>query len=112
MATGKIVENYIGETRTETDFADHIAKTISADPKGKWIFICDRLNTHASESLVRMVAELIGYRQHLGRKGKDGILKNVKSRKDFLKNRDHRICFVYTPKHCSWHFTSFLNLKN
>lgn len=102
VATGKIVENYIGETRTEIDFANHIAKTISADPKGKWIFICDQLNTHASESLVCMVAELIDFQEPLGIKRKKGILKNVKSRQKFLKNKEHRIYFIYTPKHCSW----------
>jgi hypothetical protein len=26
VATGKIVESYIGKTQTETDFVDHIAK--------------------------------------------------------------------------------------
>jgi transposase len=24
------------------------------------------------------------------------------SRREFLSNSDHRIRFVYTPKHCSW----------
>ena len=35
-------------------------------------------------------------------KGKAGILKNVESRRAFLANGDHRVRFVYTPKHCSW----------
>jgi len=102
VATGKIVESYIGETREEKDFVNHINKTIAADPEGKWIFICDQLNIHASETLVATVANIIGYEGELGVKGKYGVLENVKSRQKFLKNKKHRIYFVYTPKHCSW----------
>ena len=72
----------------------------------QWIFILDGLNTHFSESLVRLVAEMeedgSGATLDLGVKGKEGILKNVESRRAFLSNPDHRVRFVYTPKHCSW----------
>jgi len=37
----------------------------------------------------------------LGKKGKNGILKNMKTWADFL-HPSHRIRFVYTPKHSSW----------
>jgi len=56
-AKGKIVAPSIGPTRTEAEFAAHIAKTIATDPKAEWVFLVDLLNTHQSEALVRLVAE-------------------------------------------------------
>ena len=35
-------------------------QTIASDPEANWIFIVDQLNTHKSESLVRLVAEVCG----------------------------------------------------
>ncbi len=102
VATGAIVESTIQETRDEFDFTIHIAKTIFKDFNGKWIFICDNLNTHMSETLVRYIAKVIDYEGSLGVKNKCGILKSMESRQEFLKDPSHRIRFVYTPKHCSW----------
>jgi hypothetical protein len=102
IATGKILEFRLGDTRNEQDFAAHIARTIAHDPQARWIIFADQLNTHMSESLVRLIAEQIGFDGDLGEKGKSGILQSKKSRKEFLRNPDHRIRFVYTPKHCSW----------
>jgi len=48
------------------------------------------------------VAELCGIKDVLGEKGKSGILGTLASRATFLQCPDHRIRFVYTPKHCSW----------
>lgn len=56
VATGKIISATVGKTRTEIDFANHIENTLSLDPNGQWIFIVDQLNTHKSESLVKLVA--------------------------------------------------------
>jgi hypothetical protein len=102
VATGKQIAPSIGATRTEPDFVAHIAQTVATAPADQWIFITDQLNTHQSESLVRWVAKAIGETCELGEKGKSGILKSMSSRAEFLSNPEHRIRFVYTPKHCSW----------
>lgn len=102
VATGKIISPSIGDTRTEMDFAEHIKRTISAAPKGEWVFVSDQLNTHKSETLVRFVAEQCNIQIDLGEKGKSGILKSIETRTAFLTCPSHRIRFVYTPKHASW----------
>jgi transposase len=102
VATGQIVAPFIGPTRTEKDFDTHIRQTIALDPDGVWVFIVDQLNTHQSESLVRLVAQECQIEDALGVKGKSGILKSMETRKAFLKDASHRIRFVYTPKHTSW----------
>ena len=102
IATGKLVSPSIGATRTEADFLAHISRTIAIDPNGVWVFIVDQLNTHKSESLVRLVAERCGIETDLGIKDKSGILKSMPTRAAFLQDPSHRIRFVYTPKHTSW----------
>jgi transposase len=104
VATGTVIAPTIAATRSEKDFAEHVRQTIATGALDeRWIFILDGLNTHFSEGLVRLVAGLEGTASpELGVKGKDGILKNMESRRAFLSNTDHRVRFVYTPKHCSW----------
>jgi transposase len=102
VTTGQCLAPSIGPTRTEADFAAHIAQTIALDASSPWIFIVDQLNTHMSASLVRLVAQCCALEEDLGEKGKHGILKSKKSRKAFLQQEAHRIRFVYTPKHTSW----------
>ena len=102
VATGAVIEPSLGPTRTEVDFAAHIGRTINSDSKAQWIFIVDQLNTHKSESLVRLVAETCGITEALGVKGQSGILKSMQTRADFLSDESHRIRFVYVPKHSSW----------
>lgn len=103
VATGKIVSPTLGETRTEEDFVRHIKNTVATDPDKSWIFVTDQLNTHKSEGLVRLVADLEGIEQaSLGKKRKRGILKDMKSREAFLTDQKHQVSFVYTPKHSSW----------
>jgi len=80
-----------------------IKETIETDPDAQWVFVVDQLNTHKSESLVLLVATLCGLIDiDLGVKGKSGILKNMETRKAILCNPEHRIRFIYTPKHASW----------
>ena len=74
MATGQVVSPSLGPTRTEADFAAHIAQTIQTDPEATWFFVTDQLNTHQSETLVRLVAEQCGIQEDLGSKGKSGHL--------------------------------------
>jgi len=102
VVTGKIIAPTLSPTRTEDDFVNHIARTVELDPTGRWIFITDQLNTHQSTSLVEFVAKQCGIDSILGVKGKEGILASMKSRKEFLSDKTHRISFVYTPKHASW----------
>jgi transposase len=99
---GRVVKASVQPTRNEQDFTNHIAEVVAHKPEDKWIFITDQLNTHQSESLVRLVAKLSEITIDLGVKGKSGILNSMQSRAQFLSDTNHRIRFVYTPKHSSW----------
>jgi transposase len=102
VALGEVIAPSLGPTRTEADFAAHIEQTIASDPEAEWVFVADQLNTHKSESLVRLVAKHCEIEDDLGIKGKSGILKSMKTRAAFLQDSSHRIRFVYTPKRASW----------
>lgn len=102
IVTGQVVAPSIGPTRTEDDFAAHIAQTVATDPQARWTFITDNLNTHQSATLVKLVADLCALQDDLGVKEKSGILQSMASRSAFLADPTHRVRFVYTPKHSSW----------
>ena len=102
VASGQIVAPSLGPRRTEADFVAHIAQTIDTDPDAVWVFVTDQLNTHQSESLVRLVAERCTISDDLGAKGTTGVLQSLPSRAAFLSDPTHRIQFVYVPKHTSW----------
>jgi hypothetical protein len=102
VATGQVITPSIGLTRTECDFAAHIEATIATDPAAEWVFLVDQLNTHQSETLVRLVAQQCLIESDLGEKEVRGILQSMATRAAFLSDGSHRIRFVYTPKHSSW----------
>jgi transposase len=102
VATGKLISPSIGPTRCEDDFTAHIQATVDTDPQAGWIFVADQLNTHYSATLVQLIAKRCAIKDDLGVKGKSGILRSSATRRAFLRDTQHRIRFVYTPRHCSW----------
>ncbi len=102
VVTGQVIGN-IGDTRTEEDHGCFLNQLIeSAPPDTEWEFVMDNLNTHKSETAVRIVAQHCGIDQDLGEKGRTGILESMPSRQAFLCDPSHRITFHFTPKHASW----------
>lgn len=104
VENGKLIEQHLGQTRDEKDFADFTKKVVSVFPEmDKIVILSDQLNTHLSATLVEWIFREEQYCQtELGVKGESGFLKSMKTRMAFLENPNHRIRFLYTPKHCSW----------
>ena len=104
VENGKLITYHLGPTRNEKDYADFVKQTVGMLPEmDRVVVLADQLNTHLSESLVNWIAEQQEYsKEEVGIKGRSAILKNQTTRKAFLENPDHRVRFVFTPKHCSW----------
>jgi transposase len=103
VVTGQLLAPVCGPTRTEADFLAHLQAVVATHPEAtRWHVVCDRLNTHQSESLVRWVVGLSGIEADLGVKGESGILASMVSRAAFLSDPTHQVVFHYTPKHSSW----------
>ena len=103
VVTGK-VGGTVADTRSEADFVAFLDPLFaSAAPTMRWRVVCDNLDTHMSEGVVRLVARQCGVDEAtLGRKGREGVLATKASRQTFLRDYAHRITFHFTPKHASW----------
>lgn len=102
VADGSIWAPYLNSPQNEEDFCNAVWQLIAEGADKTYIIVCDGLNTHKSECLVKLVAQECSITSDLGIKGKEGILGSMKSRESFLIDENHRIRFVYTPKHSSW----------
>ena len=102
VVTGEVT-GAVGDTRTEADYGRFLNQLIESQPAdSEWEFIMDNLNTHKSETVVKIIAQHCRIDQDLGTKGRTGILESMPSREAFLRDPSHRITFHFTPKHASW----------
>jgi hypothetical protein len=100
VAQGHVVASWLGPTRTEEDFVNHIARTVASDPEAtRWHFVLDNLNIHQSEGLVRLVAEHDGIADDVGQKDRRGILKSMATRRVLIRS-DASYCVPLHPETC------------
>ena len=60
VASGRVF-GQVGDSRTEEDFAQYLRTLVDRTPEvRRWHIVADNLNTHQSEAVVRLVAQLSG----------------------------------------------------
>jgi hypothetical protein len=92
VASGLIAQADVGDSRTAKDLETHLRALLAHHPEAlKTHLVMDCLNTHQSEAIVRIVAELEPQPPDLGEKGKSGILKLMETRTAFLSDPSHRL---------------------
>lgn len=103
VVTGQ-VSGYMSEGSSEEHCCRVLEKILAENARATKIrIVCDNLRPHQSEGFVRIVARECGLdAQALGRKRREGILRSLESRKQFLEDESHRVVFCYTPRHASW----------
>jgi hypothetical protein len=86
----------------EEDVLVPVQAVVATDPKvSGWHGVCDNVNIHHSESLVRFVAQISGSEQDVGKKVNSGILALIPCRAAFLSDPTHTIVFHSTPRRIS-----------
>ena len=96
VPTGQVVW-HLGQTRTSTDFAAHLATVVTQLPEMKrYDWVVDNLHTHWSLEVCRVVAQWC----KVPCVAKD--LRRGGQRRAFLSDPSHTHLFHFTPKHGSW----------
>jgi hypothetical protein len=96
VATGQVVWN-LGQTRTRTDFATHLAHVVKQLPdRHRYAWGVDNLNTHWSLEVCRVVAQWCTV-PFVAKDRRHGV-----QRRAFLSAPSHQPVFHFTPKHGSW----------
>jgi hypothetical protein len=94
--TGQVVWN-LGQTRTSSDFAAHLANVVKQLPEMKrYDWVVDNLNTHWSLDVCRVVAQWCKV-PFIAKDLRRGV-----QRRAFLSDPSHQHVLHFTPKHGSW----------